>query len=275
MGRFCRFLGLAGLLLAMGHLGFTQQVNTSTGTAVVGNPAVMTNGAPVIITPPAVTLPGSGTPVGAPVQVGVNDPRNPSGYVQESGPMVTSPSVLTITPPSVSVPNAPVSVAGPVAATATNGTSAAANGRATNTGANGASSAAAVPAGFNMGVAGPASMSTSTHGTTVADAAARFKAEKASIRARMITNQDIAALNGRNGNGIGMNANNQSMPQSDVPANQNQSDGSSQGVLDQRDLNAVKAAVARTQAKKAAADKAAADKAQQDNAAQPQQPPKQ
>jgi hypothetical protein len=271
MGRLCRFLGLAGLLLATGHFGFAQQVNTSTGTAVVGNPAVMTNGAPVIITPPAVTLPGSGTPVGAPVQVGVNDPRNPSGYVQESGPMVTSPSVLTITPPSVSVPNAPVSVAGPFAASGTNGTNSTANGAATtNTGANGSGSAATVPAGFSMGVAGPALMSTSTRGLTVADAAARFKAEKASIRARVITNQDIAALNGRNGNGIGMNANNQSMPQSDVPANQSQNDASSTGVLDQRDLNAVNAAVARTQAKKAAADKAAADKAQQDNAAQPQ-----
>ena len=102
---------------------------------------------------------------------------------------------------------------------------------------------------------------------TVADAAAKFKAEKASIRARVITNQDISALNARNSNAVGMNTNNESMPQADVPANQNQSEANSNGVLDQRDLNAVNAALARSRAKQAAADKK-----QQENDAQPQNP---
>ena len=263
MGRLCRFFGLAGLLLAVGHFGFAQQVNTSSGTAVVGNPVVTPVGAPVIITPPTVTLPGSGTPVGAPVQIGVNDPRNPSGYVQESGPMTTAPSVLTITPPAVAVPNAPVSVVGPEVAASAGGVSA-----TTNTGGNAAGAPQMTPAGFSTGVTGVQSMSTRS-GMTVADAAARFKTDKASIRARMITNQDISALNARNSNGVGMNTNNESMPQADVPAdqNQNQSDAHSNGVLDQRDLNAVNAALARSRAKQAAAEKK-----QQENAAQPQNP---
>lgn len=263
MGRLCKFFGFAGLLLAVAHSGFAQQVNTSSGTAVVGNPAVMPVGAPIIITPPVVALPGSGTPVGAPVQVGVNDPRNPSGYVQESGPMVAAPSVLIITPPAVSIPNAPVSVVGPEVAASAGGVSA-----TTNTSGNAAGAAQTTPSGFSTGVTGVQSMSARS-GMTVADAAARFKTEKASIRARMITNQDISALNARNSNGVGMNTNNESMPQADVPADQNQSDANSNSndVLDQRDLNAVNAALARSRAKQAAAEKK-----QQENAAQPQNP---
>src|SRR5256885_7691704 len=216
MGRLCRFFGFAGLLLVVGHLAVAQQVNTSSGTAVVSNPAVTPVGAPVIITPPTVALPGSGTPVGAPVQIGVNDPRSPSGYVQESGPMTSAPSVLTITPPAVTVPNAPVSVVGPGVAASAVGTSA-----TTNTSESAAGVMPTAPAGFNTGVNGVQSMSTG-NGMTVADAAARFKSQKAFVRARMITNQDIAALNVRS-NAVGMNTNNQSMPQADVPANQNQS----------------------------------------------------
>ena len=62
------------------------------------------------------------------------------------------------------------------------------------------------------------------------------------------------------------------MPQGDVPANQdqnqaqNQSDANSNGVLDQRDLNAVNAALACSRAKQAA------DQKQQQNAAPPQNP---
>lgn len=180
--------------------------------------------------------------------------------------MVTAPSVLTITPPSVSVPNAPVSTVGPLASTPVTGSNATTNTSAnTNAAPNPAGLEQTAPTGFNPGIAGVQSIS--TRGMTVADAAARFKSEKARIRARVITNQDIAALNGRNGNGIGMNANNQSMPQSDMPANQNQSDASSNGVLDQRDLNAVNAAVARSRAKQAAAEKK-----QQENETQPQAP---
>ena len=250
MGRLCRFLGLAGLLLAVGHCGFAQQVNTSTGTAVVGNTVVMPAAAPVIIAPPAVALPGSGTPVGAPV---------------------SAPSVLTITPHAVSVPNAPVSAVGPLAAPPAAGVSATTNATTNaNIGATPASSTPNAPTGFSPGIA--RFESPSARGMTVADAAARFKSEKASTRARMITNQDIYALNSRHGNGVGMNTNNESMPQADVPADQNQGDAASNGALDQHDLDAVNRALARSRAKQAAADKAAADKQQQDNAAQPRNP---
>ena len=177
--------------------------------------------------------------------------------------MATAPSVLTITPPAVAVPNAPVSVAGPNVSAS--GAAAASVPTANTTATTQAGSAPNAQTGFSPGIA--RFESTSPRGLTVADAAAKFKTEKAGIRARMITNQDIYTLNARNSNGVGMNANNESMPQADVPANQNQSDASSNGVLDQRDLDAVNKALARSRAKQAAADKK-----QQENNSQPQNP---
>src|SRR5438105_2604406 len=101
MGRFSKSLLLAGLLLMLGHLGLSQQVNTTSGVALVNNSAAST--AP-IIAPPVIALPGSGTPVGAPVQVGINDPRGGAGYVKETTTVPGAESYV-ITPPSVALAN--------------------------------------------------------------------------------------------------------------------------------------------------------------------------
>src|SRR5438105_9602404 len=105
MGRFSKSLLLASLLLMLGHLGLSQQVNTTSGVAVVNNSAAST--AP-IIAPPVIALPGSGTPVGAPVQVGVNDPRGGAGYVKETTTVPGAES-YGITPPSVALTGNPAS----------------------------------------------------------------------------------------------------------------------------------------------------------------------
>ena len=252
MGRFSKVFVLTGLLLVLGHLGFSQQVNTTSGVAVVNNTPAST--AP-IIAPPAIALPGSGTPVGAPVPVGVNDPRAGAGYVKETT-IVPGAESYVISPPSVAVTGNPASApAVNVAAT----TQPVGN----------------APVGFRPGIAGTSngatigsSLGTST--STVADAAAKFKSQKAMIHARMITNQDIYALN-RNNNG--MTTNRESMPQSEsLPQSDiaNPGNASNNGVLDQRDLDKVNAALARSRAKQAAKDKAEAER--QQNQAQPSAP---
>ena len=122
--------------------------------------------------------------------------------------------------------------------------------------------------GFRPGIAGTSNGATigSSLGpstSTVADAAAKFKSQKAMIHARMITNQDIYALN-RNNNG-GMTTSRESMPQSEsLPQSDiaNPGNASNNGVLDQRDLDKVNAALARSRAKQAAKDNTEAERQQ-------------
>ena len=252
MGRLSKFLGSANLLLVLGSIGFSQQVDTTSGVAVVNNSPSST--AP-IVAPPLIALPGSGTPTGVPVQVGVNDPRGGSGYVKETS-VVSGVESFVITPPTVSL-----SAGGSNSAAAAVG-----NTRPSVAKSNG-------PAGFRAGIGAESSSSISAANrvstATVADAAAQFKARKANIRGRMITNQDIYALNLRNNNG-GVNANSESMPQSDVAGS---GDAVSNGVLDQRDLDAVNMALARSRAKQAAKEKA--ESAEQSGQVMPPAAPKQ
>ncbi len=271
MGRSRRFVELSGLsvlLLAAGQPLFSQQVNTTSSAAVVGSQTPLPASIPVLA-PPMVALPGSGTPVGAPVQVGVNDPRNGSGYVEQTG-IAGTPEGYIVSTPMVSVPG-----------TAANQSSANAAANTPQAGSNSnVQSGDQGPAGWRSGIGNfAADNGDSRRGstaTTIADAAAQFKARKSSSHPRQITNQDIYALKSaasNNGNGIGnFDTNAGSMPQSDVPGDATAT-GSSQGVLDQRDLDKVNAALARSRARQAAKAKEQSNQpSQRDNGTQPEAP---
>ena len=233
MGRLSWVLRLSVLLLAAGEWAFSQQPSTASGTTVIvmGSQTPLPSAAPVAA-PPMIALPGSGTPIGAPVQVGVNDPRGGTGYVEQTVPAAGTPESYIVSAPKVAVME---SVSAPAVAT------------------NAPSSPLGGNAGFRGGVGnviGAARRSNSS--LTVADTAAQFKARKGSLRSRQITNKDILALKRNSINNGRFDATTESLPQSDVTGDVG--DGS-QGVLDQKDLDLVNAALARSQAKQAAREK--------------------
>ena len=233
MGRLSSFLGLSVLLLAVGQWAFSQQTSTATGTTIM-------------VTGSQTPLP-SAAPVAAPVQVGVNDPRGGTGYVKQTVPAAGTPESYIVSAPKVAVME---SVSAP--AVATNAPSASVGGNA----------------GFRGGVGNVIGATSRSHSSlTVADAAAQFKARKGSLRSRQITNKDIFALKTNNPSNGRFDANAQSMPQSDVTGDVG---GGSQGVLDQKDLDLVNAALARSQAKQAAKEKKQAG--QPENGTQPGNP---
>lgn len=254
MGRLSRVLGLSVLLLTVGQLASAQQANTVTGAPTIGSQTPLPAAVP-LASPPAIALPGSGTPIGAPVQVGVNDPRNGSGYVQQTIPAAATPESYIV--------NTPMVRAG------TNGNTAAVNVSGQYSVADTGKTGWRPGTGTVIGATSARTISS----MSVADAAAQFKARKGSLQSRRITNQDIYALKGNNPSGAGFDANAGSMPQSDVGPEPN--NATSQGVLDQRDLDLVNAALARSRAKQSAKEKSQVNPPAQQDSGQRQENPKQ
>jgi hypothetical protein len=260
MCRLSRFVGMSTLILAVGQYASSQQVNsqqpvTNSASPVIGSQTPLPTPLP-LATPPAIALPGSGVPAGGPVQVGVNDPRNGSGYVQQQG--VAIPESYVVTPAMVAIPGSGTNVAQSAAPS-----SPVANAPATQ---NSGGQHTAMQTGIGSFTADNSRMaSRSNGGATLADIASQLKARKGSARSRQFTNKDIYASKARLSGFGGFDANSESMPQSDVSGNGNTT---SQGVLDQRDLNAVNAALARSQAKQAAKQKEQSNQ-QQDSATNP------
>jgi hypothetical protein len=249
MGRFSRFLVISSLILAIGQYAVSQQGNgqqpaTNSVSPVIGSQTPLPTPLP-LATPPAIALPGSGVPAGGPVQVGVNDPRNGVGYVTQQG--VVTPESYVVSPNMVAIPGSGTNVAPAVSPSNAPG--------------------ANVPAMQNSGnpqtvrqmgitnftAENPRTASRSMTGTTLADIASQLKASKGQAHSRQFTNKDIYASRARVSGFGGFDANSESMPQSDISGSDTAK--RPEGVLDQKDLDAVNAALARSKARQAAKEK--------------------
>ena len=242
MGRFSRFFGISTLILAMSQAGLSQQTQPvpTFGPAVVGSQTPLPAHLP-LATPPAIALPGSGTPIGAPVQVGLNDAKNATGYVEQQG--VVTPDNYVVSPQMVFIPGSGNNVASN-ASPATPSNRAAINQSPVNR-------RSVRQTGITSLTADSSKTAVRSNAVTLADIASQFKS-KGDGHSRQFTNQDIYAAKTRMSGFGGVDANAESMPQSDVIGGKiNDSEAISNGVLDQRDLDAVNAALTRSRAKQA------------------------
>src|SRR5207237_397206 len=92
---------LSSALLGISFAQSSNDANNQQGTATV-QPSTAIDAAR-ILAPPEAALPGSGTPMGAPVQMGVNDARNSSGGAvnQPNGSSTSTSPALVVATPSV------------------------------------------------------------------------------------------------------------------------------------------------------------------------------
>lgn len=256
-----RTLGLFFLSAAFGIAAFAQTATTtSTQSAPATNVTIVTpsGSAPVtsgslpLPAPPETALPGSGTPVGTPPNVDVNNAaQGGSGAVTQPGAIVVGNEAIVNAPPQVSTPTAaPMNVPGPEASSeATQGTEVAPT----------ASQATqpTAPVVMNRTFAGSAAVQAPTQPKSLGELSRQIRGNKP-LAKRTFDNNDIMALSQKAPNGL--RSQSEDLPQGDQPvtatpqqtgkkpsaARPPQADN---GALDQKDLAAVEAAVKKNKEK--------------------------
>jgi hypothetical protein len=206
-----RTLGFLSLTCALALCPAAQTVNTTVtpGYATVGQP---TSGALPIPAPPELALPGSGTPVGVPPNVDVNNARtNSGGAVVQPGvsdffvggqPLAVEPRIVTapiaITP--AVIPMAPAEEG-------------AAGAETTGNAGTGQQQGNAVPVFGRVFVNGNANASGQP--TSLGELAAQLRGRKP-LPKRTFDNEDIVALSRQAP--AGLRSQREDLPQSDQPA---------------------------------------------------------
>lgn len=253
-----RTLGFVFLFAAFTLAAVAQTAtNTPTQSAPATNVTIVTpsGNAPVtsgslpLPAPPETALPGSGTPVGTPPNVDVNNAaQGGSGAVTQSGAVVVGNQAIVNAPPQVATPSAaPMNVPGPEATPGAE--SAPSASQATQPG---------TPVVRRVYV-GAANVNALAQPTSLGELSKQIRGNKP-LAKRTFDNSDIMALSQKAPNGLRPQS--EDLPQSDQPATLQQQKvkkpsaarppQADTGALDQKDLAAVEAAVKKNKDKQTA-----------------------
>jgi hypothetical protein len=214
--------------------------------------APVTSGALPLPAPPEAALPGSGTPVGSPPSVDVNNAaQGGSGAIVQQNAVVTGGQVYVNEPPTVNTPNAaPQNATGP--APEVGGEAAPTASEATQP---------TTPVIVNRVYSGAATVQAPAQPQSLGELSKHIRGNKP-LAKRTFDNSDIMALNDKAPSGLRPQS--QDLPQGDQPLTATPQPGkkpsaakppqpqANNGALDQKDLAAVEAAVKKSKEKQAA-----------------------
>ena len=250
-----RTLGLFFLSAAFAFAA-TAQTATTTSTqsapsanVIIVSPsssAPVTSGSLPLPAPPSAALPGSGTPVGTPPDLSVNNAaQGGSGAVAQPGAVVVGNEAIVNVPPQVATPSAtPMNVPGPATSPE------AAPGEEMAPSASQATQPT-TPVVMNRTFAGSATVQAPAQRKSLGELSRQIRGNKP-LTKRTFDNNDIVALSQKAPNGL--RSQSEDLPQGDQPVTaQPQQKGkkpsaarppqADNGALDQKDLAAVEAAV--------------------------------
>lgn len=245
-----RTLGLFFLSAAFGIAAFAQTATTTStqnapsANVVIVSPsssAPVTSGSLPLPAPPSAALPGSGTPVGTPPDLNVNNAaQGGSGAVSQPGAVVVGNEAIVNVPPQVATPSAtPMNVPGPEATSGEEAAPTASQATQPTT-----------PVVMNRTFAGEAKVNVPAQPKSLGELSRQIRGNKP-LAKRTFDNNDIMALSQKGPSGLRPQS--EDLPQGDQPAVTPQQKGqkpnaakpprADNGALDQKDLAAVEAAV--------------------------------
>lgn len=247
----------AGSIVAVAQNATTQTQGAPPTTVIMITPsgnAPVTSGALPLPAPPSAALPGSGTPVGAPPDVNVNNAaQGGSGAIVQPGAVVVGGQAYVNEPPAVATPLAtPQNIPGPEATPAMETIPSASE-----------ATQPTAPVILGRTFAGSATVQAPAPQKSLGEVAAQIRGNKP-LAKRKFDNNDITALNQQAPQGLRPQS--EDLPQGDQPLTATpQPKGKKpsaarppqpqaniqgdQGALDQNDLAAVEAAVKRSKEK--------------------------
>jgi hypothetical protein len=247
MGRTLVFFFLVAAL-TIAASAQTGSANTTTITTVTTTPitgAPVTSGALPLPAPPSAALPGSGTPIGAPPDLSVNNAATGgSGAIVQPGAVVVGGQAYVNAPPMVTTPIAEPMNPNATGAIAPEGSAPSATEATQPT----------TPMVTNRVFIGSRSVNAPTRPMSLGEVAAQLKVSKP-LQKRTFDNSDILALSRRTPSGL--RSQSEDLPQGDQPVTATPQPKAKKpsaarppqaqnGALDQNDLAAVEAAVQRS-----------------------------
>jgi hypothetical protein len=247
------FLLLACSIAAVAQNATTQTQSAPPSTVIMITPsgnAPVTSGALPLPAPPSAALPGSGTPVGAPPDVNVNNAaQGGSGAIVQPGAVVVGGEAYVNQPPAVATPvSTPQNIPGPEATAGIETVPSASEATQPTT-----------PMILGRTFAGSATVPAPAPAKSLGEVAAQMRGNKP-LPKRTFDNSDITALNQQAPQGLRPQS--EDLPQGDQPLTATpQQKGkkpsaakppqpqAGNGALDQNDLAAVEAAVKKSKEK--------------------------